>query len=79
MRSPKMRSKPRDKEKRPCEILKAWAGSESLDSSAVELLRGLPPTKQGFKTFNNVIPRNQRKLCKPTQRQFLDPSQIPPI
>ncbi len=79
MKSPKTKLKRKDKGERPRSILKAWANSESLDSTAVELLRGLPPAQLMIKTLNNVIPRNQRKLCKPTQRNLINPSQIPPI
>jgi len=79
MKSPKTKLKRKAKPARPHSILIAWANSESLDSTAVELLRGLPPAQLMIKTFNNVIPRDQRKICKPTQRQFIDPAQIPPI
>lgn len=79
MKSRKPKSKPKVEGERPLSILTAWADSKLLDSNAVELLRGLPPAQFTIKTFNNVIPHDQRKLCKPTQRQFIDPAQIPPI
>lgn len=78
MRSKRMPLKPKGKGRSPRNILSAWVSLELLDSSAVELFRGLPPTQSVIKTFNNVIP-HQRKLCKPSQRKHLDPAQIPPI
>ena len=78
MKCQKKLSKRKVKGERPLNILNAWANSKSLDSNAVELLRGLPPAQFAIKTFTNVIP-HKSKLCKLTQRQFIDPSQIPPI
>jgi len=71
-------SKRKVKGVRPLNILNAWANSKSLDSNAVELLRGLPPAQFAIKTFTNVIP-HKSKLCKPSKRQFIDPIHIPPI
>ena len=71
-------SKPKGKHT-PLEVLGQWANARSLDHSAIELLRGLPPDKDTPYTFQFDYQLTRKPLCKRATRQQIDSRLIPPV